>query len=302
MRPELTYAYYPGCSGLSTSRDYEVSTRAVCRALGITLQEIPDWSCCGSTPAHTVDHVFSAALSARNLGLVEQMGLDTVITPCPSCLTNLKVAAHRMQDPAFQQEVNRHLQEPCANTAQVKSVLQVLKEDLGPGAIFDRVRTPLTGMKVVPYYGCIMNRPPEVMDFDDPENPVAMDEILQGLGAEVLPFPLKVECCGASYGVARKDVVMHLSGKLLDLADSLGADAVVTACPLCQMNLDLRQAQINAALQRSFRLPVFYYTQLMGLALGLEETELLLNKLNVDPGPALDKMLEAQEEAQEGEG
>ena len=301
MSPELSYAYYPGCSGLSTSRDYEVSTRAVCRALGISLQEIPDWSCCGSTPAHTVDHVFSAALSARNLGLVEQMGLNTVITPCPSCLTNLKVAVHRMQDAAFQQEVNSHLQTACTNRVQVKSVLQVLREDLGPEAIADRVQTPLSGMKVVPYYGCIMNRPPEVMDFDDPENPVAMDEILRGLGAEVLPFPLKVECCGASFGVARKDVVMHLSGKLLDLADSLGADAVVTACPLCQMNLDLRQAQINAALQRSFRLPVFYYTQLMGVAFGLEEKELLLNKLNVDPGPALAKIQEPEAEDREPE-
>ncbi len=297
MNPELTYAYYPGCSGLSTSKDYEISTRAVCRALGVKLQEIPDWSCCGSTPAHTVDHVFSAALSARNLSLAEQMGSDTVITPCPSCLTNLKVAAHRMQDPAFQQEVNRHLQQPCANTVQVKSVLQVLIQDLGPDSIAKQVEKPLSGLKIAPYYGCIMNRPPEIMDFDDPENPVAMDEILRGLGAEVLPYPLKVECCGASYGVARKDVVMRLSGKLLDLADSLGADAIATACPLCQMNLDLRQDQINAALKRSFRLPVFYYTQLMGLALGLEEKDLLLNKLNVSPGPALAKIRDASGES-----
>lgn len=295
MSTELSYAYYPGCSGLSTSKDYEVSTRAVCRALGITLQEIPDWSCCGSTPAHTVDHVFSAALSARNLCLVENMGLNTVITPCPSCLTNLKVSRHRMQDPKFQKEVNRHLDQPCRNTVQVKSVLQVLHEDFGPKLIHSRVVKPLKGLKVVPYYGCIMNRPPEVMDFDDPENPTAMDQILESLGAEVLPFPLKVECCGASYGVARKDVVMRLSGKLLDLAESLGADAVVTACPLCQMNLDLRQDQINAALRRSFRLPIFYYTQLMGLALGLEKSELLLQKLNVDPGPALDKIQEVAE-------
>lgn len=294
MSSDLTYAYYPGCSGLSTSKDYEISTRSACRALGLTLEEMPDWSCCGSTPAHTVDHVFSAALSARNISLAEEMGRDTLITPCPSCLTNLKVAAHRMQKKPFLAEVNTHLVKACRNTVQVKSVLQVLYEDLGVRQIAKRVRKPLTGLRVVPYYGCIMNRPPEVMDFDDPENPVAMDKILESLGAEVLPFPLKVECCGASYGVARKDVVMQLSGKLLSLADSLQADAVVTACPLCQMNLDLRQHQINSALGSSFQIPVFYYTQLMGLAFGLDDKELLLEKLAVDPKPALEKIRTAE--------
>ncbi|MCF8039629.1 MAG: CoB--CoM heterodisulfide reductase iron-sulfur subunit B family protein [Desulfohalobiaceae bacterium] len=301
MNSELRYAYYPGCSGLSTSKDYEISTRAVCRALGITLKEVPDWSCCGSTPAHTVDHVFSAALSARNLALVEQEGLQTVITPCPSCLTNLKVAAHRMCEESFRNEVNRHLEQACQNSIRVKSVLQVLVEDVGLQALQDRVMKPLTGLKVAPYYGCIMNRPPDIMDFDDPENPVAMDHILKALGSEVLPFPLKVECCGASYGVARKDVVMHLSGKLLSLAESLGAEAIVTACPLCQMNLDLRQDQINKTLGTSFRIPVFYYTQLMGLALGLDKEDLLLDKLTIDPEPALEKMRQAEAEARSEE-
>jgi heterodisulfide reductase subunit B len=281
------YAYYPGCSGLGTSREYEQSTRAICRALGIELRDIPDWSCCGSTPAHTVDHVFSAALSARNLALVEDLGLETVITPCPSCLTNLKVASHRMHDESFFNDVNALLDKPCGNSVAVKSVLQVLIEDLGPEAIRDKVSKPLAGLKVAPYYGCIMNRPPEIMRFDDPENPTAMDTILQALGAEVVPFPLKVECCGASYGVARKDIVMHLSGKLLDLAQDNGADAMVTACPLCQMNLDLRQGQINSALGRDFRMPVFYYTQLMGLALSIDADELGLNRLNVNPKRAL---------------
>jgi heterodisulfide reductase subunit B len=296
MSSKLRYAYYPGCSGLSTSRDYDESTRVVCKALGIELEDIEDWSCCGSTPAHTVDHVFSAALSARNLELAENMGHSTVITPCPSCLTNLKVAGHRMKDASFRERVNELLDRPCRNTATTRSVLQILVEDLGQKAIKDRVTRPLRGMKVAPYYGCIMNRPPEVMDFDDPENPVAMDRILEALGADVVDFPLKVECCGGSYGVARKDIVMHLSGKLLQLASDQGADAVVTACPLCQMNLDLRQGQINAAKQTNFRLPVFYVTQLMGLAFGMSEKDVWMNKLVVDPAPALDKIREPEEE------
>ncbi len=291
-----TYAYYPGCSGLGTSREYEQSTRAVCAALGIDFRDIPDWSCCGSTPAHTVDHVFSAALSARNLSLVEEMGLDRVMTPCPSCLTNLKVAAHRMGDEEFRSEVNKLLDRPCGNTVSILSVLQVLVEDVGIDAIRNKVSSPLHGLKIAPYYGCIMNRPPEVMDFDDPENPTAMDTVLEALGAEVVPFPLKVECCGASYAVARRDIVMQLSGKLLDLAQDNDADAIATACPLCQMNLDLRQGQINSAQGRNFRMPVFYYTQLMGLAFSLDRSDLGLSRLNIDPEIALQRAEERNRE------
>jgi heterodisulfide reductase subunit B len=267
--------------------EYERSTRAICEALDVELVDIPDWSCCGSTPAHTVDHTLSCALAARNLGLVEKMGLDTVITPCPSCLTNLKTAAHRMGDEGFMGRVNSLLDEPVGNTVRVKSVLQALIEDVGPEKLAERVVRPLSGLRVAPYYGCIMNRPPEVMEFDDHENPVAMDRLMEAIGAEVAPFPLKVECCGASFGVARKDVVARLSGKLLDLAEANQAMAMVTACPLCQMNLDLRQGQINAATKSRHEMPVFYYTQLIGLALGLDESSLGLNKLCVNPGLAL---------------
>lgn len=294
-----SYAYYPGCSGLGTSLEYERSTRAVCQALGLDLQEIPDWSCCGSSPAHTVDHVFSSALAARNLALAEAMHLQNVLTPCPSCLTNLKVAAWRMQEKSFLQEVNKYLEQPCRNQVQVKSVLQALVEDVGPSRIQEQVQNPLKGLKIAPYYGCIMNRPPGIMDFDDPENPVAMDQILKALGAQVVDFPLKVECCGASYGIPRQEVVLHLSGKLLDLARAQGADALAVPCPLCQMNLDMRQGQINTFLQQAFQLPVFYYTQLMGLAFGLEQKNLGLDKLCVDPWPALHTAKQRQEQEQE---
>jgi len=293
----LVYAYYPGCSGLGTSMEYESSTRAICEALGIELREIPDWSCCGSTPAHTVDHVLSSALASRNLELVEQMGLDSVITPCPSCLTNLKTAEHRMRNPEFMDAVNKLLDRPVKNTVKVKSVLQVIVEDLGPEKIKEKVVKPLTGLKLAPYYGCIMNRPPEVMEFDDCENPVAMDNILEALGATVVDFPLKVECCGASFGVARKDVVARLSGRLLDMAEDKGAMAVSTACPLCQMNLDLRQGQINTITKSRHDMPVFYYTQLIGLALGVDERKLGLNKLCVNPRKALREAQRATAEA-----
>ncbi|MFW5733846.1 MAG: CoB--CoM heterodisulfide reductase iron-sulfur subunit B family protein [Oceanidesulfovibrio sp.] len=298
MRQARTYGYYPGCSGMGTSMEYERSTRAVCEALGIALVDLEDWSCCGSTPAHTVDHVLSAALAGRNLSIAESMGLDTVITPCPSCLTNLKTATHRMANPTFKAKVDALLDKPANNTVSVKSVLQVIYEEVGTDAIRQQVVRPLAGLSVAPYYGCIMNRPPDVMQFDDPENPISMDEILKALGADVVPYGLKVECCGASHGIAQKDVVTTLSGRLIELAYAEKAMAMVAACPLCQMNLDLRQGQINAANKARYNMPVFYYTQLIGLALGLPEKQLGFDKLAVNPGKVLRAIQEPSHAAQ----
>ncbi len=286
----IKIAYYPGCSGQGTSVEYDRSTRAVCKALDVELVDVVDWSCCGSTPAHTVNHVLSAALSARNLAQVETMGMDKVTTPCPSCLTNLRTAAHKMEDPDFRTKANALLDTPCKNTVDAQSVLQVLAENVDPALIKSKVLKPLTGIKIACYYGCIMNRPPELMKFDHHENPMAMDNLMTALGAEVVPFPLKVECCGASFGIPRGDIVARLSGKLLDAGRRLGADAFVTACPLCQMNLDLRQGQINDALHENFKIPVFYYTQLLGYALGLDRAELGFEKLCVDPRLALGRI------------
>ncbi len=290
MSLNLTYSYYPGCTSLSTASDYEVSIQAVCNFLNIDLEEVEDWSCCGSSPAHTVDHVLSTALSARNLTLASEMDSSALVTPCPSCLSNLKCSSHSLQDLDFKQKVDKLLDNPSKNNKAVKSLLQILYEDYGLENIGQKVQNPLQGVKVATYYGCIMNRPPGIMGFDDHENPVAMDEILQALGAEVLHFPLKVECCGASYAVPKKEIVMQLSGKLLSLARDIGADLVAVLCPLCQMNLDLRQDQINRAWNTQFNMPILYYTQLMGLAFGISAKELAIGKLNVSPKHVLGKL------------
>ena len=284
-------AYYPGCSGLGTSKEYDTSTRAVCAALGLSLVDIPDWSCCGSTPAHTKDHTLSAALSARNLQLVANMGMTAAATPCPSCLTNLRTANHRIEAAPFRAKVDKLLDEPYGGNVNAISVLQALVENVGLDTIQAAVRTPLKGLKVACYYGCIMNRPPELMAFDDCENPMAMDNILVALGAEVVPFPLKVECCGASYGIPRPDVTAKLSGKLLEAAVGVGADMVAVACPLCQMNLDLRQSQVNRAMGTHYRIPVPYFTQLMGVAMNIADAEIGFGKLCVDPRPVLSRAL-----------
>jgi len=294
-----TLAYYPGCSQTGTAGEYDRSSRACCAALGVRLVDVPDWTCCGSTPAHTVDHVLAGALAARNLLQAELAGFDRLATPCPSCLAALRTASRHLAEPeqpeggpSFRAGVERLLDRPAPLRAGAVSVLQVLVEDVGLSAIAAAVTAPLTGLRVAPYYGCLLNRPPELMAFDDPENPVAMDRVLAACGATVVDFPFKTECCGAAFGMPRLEIMQRLSARLLGMAQDCGADAIVVACPLCQMNLDLRRSQVNRHSRRQgdreSALPVPYFTQLLGLALGLPEAALGLDKLVVPLRPALD--------------
>ena len=295
----MNYAYYPGCSALGSSEEYERSTQAVCEALGAMLAAVPDWSCCGSTPAHAVSAELSAALCARNLSIAGRMDCEGgLLTSCPSCLSNLKSAAHRMEDAAFRQRVDELLDAPGGAFPRSRSVMQMLLEDFGTESIARRMSRPLLGVRLVPYYGCLMSRPAEVMQFGNPENPTAMEEILKACGAEdIVDFPAKIECCGASHGIPSQRMTSRLSGRILSLAVDHGADALVVACPLCQMNLDLRQQQAAKAVGLESRIPVLYFTQLMGLAFGLEHSRLGFEKLCVSVQPLLDKIQKAREEA-----
>ena len=186
----------------------------------------------------------------------------------------------------------------CAATGTIRSEIDSVNTSGGhfsqnnrTGAIAEKVKKPLEGIKVACYYGCLMSRPADIMQFDDAENPMAMDNIMTALGAEVVPFPLKTECCGAAMGIPRRDITARLTGRILERAQAFGADAVVVACPLCHMNLDLRQRQ---AVGGSMKMPVLYFTQLMGLALGLPHQELGFEKLCVSPDELLRKIDAAQ--------
>lgn len=278
----MNFAYYPGCSARGSSKDYEMSTQAVCKALDINLVDIPDWNCCGSTPAHAVDTELSAALCVRNLDIAAQQQAELLLTPCPSCLSNLKLAANRMQDPAFRTRVDELLDGPSAkNFPPVTSVMQGIAETIDMDAIAARVRKSLKGLRLAAYYGCLMSRPAEIMNFGDPENPTLMESMLTACGAEMVDFPLKTACCGASFGIPERVMTARNSGRILDLATQLGVDAVIVACPLCQMNLDLRQPQASKEMGTTFNLPVLYFTQMMGIAFGLDHKELGLGKLRV---------------------
>jgi heterodisulfide reductase subunit B len=213
------------------------------------------------------------------------------------------MARWRMQKPSFKADVDSLLDNPTpanadggADLLETYSVLQAIVENVGMDAISQRVAYPLEGIKVVTYYGCLLSRPAHVAKFDDPNNPVSLDNILKALGAEVIPFALKTECCGAAMGIPNVDVPGSLSGRILETAKALGADAVVTACPLCHMNLDLRQRQAaRITKNKPFELPVFYFTQLLALAFGLPEESMRFDKLAVNPKPLLDTIAERRE-------
>ncbi len=287
----MNFAYYPGCSARGSSKDYEMSTQAVCKALDMRLVDIPDWNCCGSTPAHAVDTELSAALCVRNLDIAAQQKAEVLLTPCPSCLSNLRMAAKRMENPAFRSRVDELLDGPSAKEfPPVTSVMQGIAAQMEMDAIAARVRQSLKGLKLVAYYGCLMSRPADVMQFGDPENPTLMESLLAACGAEMLEFPLKTVCCGASFGIPERPLTARNSGRILDLATKLGADVIAVACPLCQMNLDLRQKQAARAEDAFFHMPVLYFTQLMGLAMGIAPEHLGLDQLCVSAEPLLRKM------------
>ncbi|HBA54620.1 MAG TPA: heterodisulfide reductase subunit B, partial [Syntrophorhabdus aromaticivorans] len=254
---EREYAYYSGCSLEGTAVEYDMSMRQVFKALGVTLREPEDWSCCGSTPAHTVDHVLAAALAARNLSIIEKMGTDTVTVPCPSCLSAFKRAHLGMTgDESFRDRVNELLDEPYNGGVSPKSTLQVMYEDIGLEAIAKKVTHVLPDLIVAPYYGCILNRPPAIAQFDDPENPVSMDKILEAVGVKVSNFVFKLECCGAAFGVPKREMVNRLTSRVLNMALDSGANCIAVACPLCQQNLDLRQGQVNSTMGANFNIPI----------------------------------------------
>lgn len=258
----MKMSYYPGCSLEATAREYDQSTRAVCRELGIDLVELEDWSCCGSTSAHNINHLLAAALAARNIALAQRAGMDVAV-PCAACFARLRKADHILKNGG---EMKRELEELAGfeYTGQVGviSLLEAVIERAGIERIKKKIKTPLKNLKVVCYYGCLMVRPPETSGFDRSENPEMLDGLMECLGADVKLWSCKTECCGASHSLTRVEVVEGLVARLIDFAREAGAEAVVTACPLCQSNIEMRQRGEN-------KLPSFYFTEMVGLALGL---------------------------------
>jgi heterodisulfide reductase subunit B2 len=277
----MRYAYYPGCSAESTARDMNQSTLAVARALKLELVEPAGWTCCGATAGHQTDPLLAVALPAVNLAKVQDLKLDMVVN-CAACYNRLKVANHEIAHrPKVRREVHQALERDYDGSVKVRHLIEVLLQDVGLQALTRQFQRSLQGLKVVCYYGCLLVRPPGIMKFDDPENPTSLDRLVTAMGGQSLDWPCKVECCGGGLSVPRTDVVIELGDSILETARGAGAECIAVSCPMCQVNLDLRQQDINRRLGKNHQMPVVYITQLLGLCLGFGPDELGFSKLMV---------------------
>jgi len=289
----MKYAYFPGCSLSSTGVEYDISTRKVAKSLGIELWEIPEWNCCGASSAHLTDHLLALALPARNLAIAEEKGLDVAI-PCAACYARSKATEVEVKaSPEMQKTISEVIEREYTGKTQARALLDVFVNDLGLEAISTLVNKPLKGLKVVSYYGCLLVRPPK-LGFDDPEDPQSMDKLVEALGGTPVDWAFKTECCGAAHATTKSDVGFAMIEKILTAAKEKGADCIATACPLCMSNLDMRQTQVGAKFGQNYNLPVFYFTELMGLALGLKPEELGIEKHFVDALTLVKKLSEAE--------
>ena len=286
----MTYRYFPGCSLKSSGRAYEESLLAVFRAMGVPLQELDDWNCCGATSYMSVDEVEAFALAARNLGLAEQAapaegGGTDVVAPCNACyLVLLKTQRYMAEHPDLAQKVRAGLQAvglTYEGRTRVRHPLDVLVNDIGLDQIKKRVTQKLSGLKVACYYGCQIVRP--FAAFDSAYNPTSMDRLVTAIGATPVTWPLKTRCCGGTLTGTIPEAGLRLNRILLKEAKRRGADVMITVCPLCQFNLECYQDEIRRQLHEDVRLPVMYLTQLVGQAFGLSDTELGLQRLFVPP-------------------
>ncbi len=278
----MKYTYYPGCTSETTAVEFGLSTAAVCEALGMQLIELEDWNCCGASSAHSLDHELGLALPGRNVALAQQAGLDIVI-PCPACYQHCRDADIRMRDdPVWREKMERILRFRYGGEARPRHLLEVLSHDVGREILRQKVTRPLEGLKVASYYGCVLVRPPELTGWDDPEHPVTMDRLITAVGAEAIDWSYKVDCCGASLTLSRGDIVTALSTRIVEGAAEAGADCIVSVCGMCEINLDTRQAPGSGD-----KMPVFYLTELLALALGLPRVERWLRRHSIDPRPLL---------------
>ncbi len=281
------YAYFPGCSLSSSGYDYHVSFQLVAKALGIELVNVRDWVCCGASSAHATSHLLSAALPVLNLSHAEQDGFNKLVAPCMACQARFKAAnADLEHDPELREKILQAFDYKYQGNVKVYHPLELFAQ-MGPDKIGAKVRKKLSGVKVACYYGCVLTRPPEIARFDNVEDPQSMDSIVRVLGADPVEWSFKTECCGVSMTLTRSDMVLKLSNDILREAKEAGANAIAVACPLCQANLDGRQRQIEETYHVSYRIPILYITQLMGLAFGAFVKEVGIPKLITSPQEVL---------------
>ena len=291
----MKYLYYPGCSLESQAQAYDVSLKTVFRLLGQELQEIQDWNCCGATAYMSVKETVAFSISARNLALAERIGGE-VVAPCSSCFTILnKTNRYLKAQPTLRNLVNQALksgQLEYHGSTTVRHPLDILVNDIGVEIIKIQVKRDLGGLRIAPYYGCQLVRPER--GFDDREFPTTMDDLFSELGGKIVYFPVKVRCCGGMLMSTFSEVGLKLTKEILECAYENGADVILTTCPMSHINLEAYQKKINKKFKTNFRIPIWYFTQLLGWVLGATEEELGLkyNFINI-PQEKLARPVEA---------
>jgi heterodisulfide reductase subunit B len=273
----MKVGYFPGCSQTGTAKEYDISLRKVVEKLGTSFDELKDWSCCGATSAHVTNHQLSNALAMRNIMIAEQQGLDEMVAPCAACYNRLVLSQHETKKhPEVKAKVESILETKFTKDVKVMNLLELFMK-IGLEKIKENRKVELKELKVACYYGCLLVRPSDITKFDDSEQPESMEKVVEMTGAKTVDWNSKVECCGAAHSIARRDIVLDLSQKILDDAKSHGANVMVVACPMCHTNLDMRQTAMKHVNSEHQDFPVLYLTELIGLALGMDEKELGIN-------------------------
>jgi heterodisulfide reductase subunit B len=292
----MKYGYYPGCSLEKNAIAYHESAMAATKPFGVEFVEIDDWNCCGATEYIALNLTAAYSLVARNLAIAaKQDNNGQVVAPCSACFLNLsKAAQYLAESPALNQKVNTALaaggMHYDAGHLRVRHLLDIVVNDIGYDAIAEKVKKPLKGLRIAPYYGCLIVRPAFQGVFDDAEYPTTLDKLMKTLGATVVDYPMKAHCCGGHMTQISQSTGLELIRQLLQNAAENQADAIVTLCPMCQLNLDAYQNDVNKFFKTNYHIPVLYFTQMMGLAFDIPAAELGIGKEFVDARPALAKI------------
>ncbi|MBI2927148.1 MAG: CoB--CoM heterodisulfide reductase iron-sulfur subunit B family protein [Verrucomicrobia bacterium] len=282
------YAYFPGCSLEKMARSYHLSALETTRALGVELEELDDWNCCGATAYFHVDELLAYTLCARNLALAEQARLD-LVAPCSGCYKNMYFAReHLRHDSDLADHINFALEEDSlrfSGSIAVRHLIEIFVQDVGLGEIKAKVTQPLKGLRVAPYYGCQILRPRK--DHEDLERPRFFEDLLAATGATPVDYLPKLRCCGGALIITNRQAALSMVRNLLQSAVASKAAVIATACPLCQVNLECYQSQVNREFETNFSVPVLYFTQVLGLALGIAPDRLGIGTELVAATPAL---------------
>ena len=280
--------YYPGCSLEGISTEYDESIRALFAHLEITIEDLPDWICCGTLAAPSLSRLLGLATPLWNVAQAEKAGYDKLIAPCSACLYHFKHATKVVEEnPSLRADVEAVLELPLDSPPPTIHPLELLSDDSFEMRIRASVKRDLSDLKAVCYYGCHISRPTKLMQFDDPENPQSMDRLLNWVGIQTLDWPRKVDCCGAHFSMIKPDIVVDMCQRLFESALEAGAEAIIVGCPMCHANLDTRQEAIAEKLGHALNMPVLYFSQVLGYAFGLPEKELGFKHHIVDPLPLL---------------